>query len=56
MDIKTAPRDGTEFLGCWDGVRMIVHFDGSFLDGEDWLPENELVWMPLPAPPNHTTE
>jgi len=50
--VKTAPRDGTEFLAVWKtGVMGVV----SSHDGE-WMVEDAVVggfmfWMQLPEPP-----
>jgi hypothetical protein len=51
--IETAPKDGTDILGCW--VRSNVMGVVSYFDGI-WLENDEKVsapshWMPLPELP-----
>jgi hypothetical protein len=53
--IESAPRDGTDILGCWcrSNVMGVVSYFGGI-----WLENDEKVsapshWMPLPDPPDH---
>jgi len=53
--ISTAPKDGTEFLGCWDNddIHVVYIRDGecgrAMDDGRAWA--MPLFWQPLPQPP-----
>ena len=52
--IETAPKDGTDFLACWDDDELhVVCLRGNecfrAMDREEWAIPT--VWMPLPAPP-----
>lgn len=64
--IETAPKDGTDVLGCFafkkhDGSYVIGWIAEGYLDGDDWvfasfpLDEDEYSppthWMPRLAPP-----
>lgn len=57
--IKTAPRDGTNILGCKNGIKAVVRWlvvekiwafcvPGEFIIYHDWKPT---LWMPLPPGP-----
>lgn len=56
--IATAPKDGTSFLGHWQGgkydcaVRAVKFHNGKWWEpNEDYLVREPTHWMPLPAPP-----
>jgi hypothetical protein len=54
QDIGTAPRDGTDFLGCWgdDELHVVCIRDGKCrrtMDIEPWV--MPVKWHPLPASP-----
>lgn len=62
QDMSTAPRDGTKFIGWYDGsVRLLAYGKASHVplygfilvdgDPEDADICHPLAWMPLPAAP-----
>lgn len=58
QDIATAPKDGTSFLGHWQGgtydcaIRAVKFHNGKWWEpNEDYLVREPTHWMPLPPPP-----
>ena len=51
--IETAPRDGTEILGCFGDSREVIYFmNGYFCGGGNAILSEEWeYWMPLSGPP-----
>ena len=53
--IETAPKDGTDFLACWDNdeLHVVCIRNGECyraMDKEPWAMPTR--WMPLPDPPD----
>ena len=53
LPIASAPKDGTHFIGYWDGDVHVVYIKDGYclrpMEGGEWMMPSH--WTPLPLPP-----